>query len=391
MPRPTAIALPLESLLRPEPIPQIQERFLTHPEFQLLATLLIVALAVLGVAGASRVRTAVRKRYGAQLAEASSVLSLGAILAVGVYALSVVWHVTFVLEYTLETMAIDRWLAAQQLVTGAIVVGAYLAIRFVNRSIDKLAETNAFTKHQSEVAYHVADVAIVGFAATVLLTLWGIDLTNIFIGAGAITAIVALTARETLRAMLAGFILLFSRPFYVGDWIEVDGTTGIVTDVTIFTTEIQTFDDRSVLVPNDQVTSKALTNFSKNDQLRIDVEVGVDYDDDLSRARSVAVEAAEEVESVKRSPNPQVIATRFGDSAVVLECRVWIGDPTMRRKLQTKTDVIEAIHEAFDREGISIPYPQRAHTARNDGLSVDPTRGAERSLSGLEDGATGDD
>ncbi|ELY69257.1 mechanosensitive ion channel family protein [Natrinema versiforme] len=357
---------PLRSSLRPEPIPWLQETYLSSFEAQVVATLLVVAVLPVGIRAASHVRSIVRRRNGRQLAEASAVLVLASIVFLSVYAFSVIWQVTYVLSVTLETMLIDRWLAAQQLISVAVVVIAYLAIRFVNRSIDKLAQTNALTKHQSEVAYHVTDIGIVAFAGTVLLTLWGIDLTNIFIGAGAITAVVALTARETLTAMLAGFILLFSRPFAVGDWIEVDETTGIVTDVTIFTTKIQTFGDKHVLIPNDQVTNNPLTNYSKNDQLRIDVDVGVDYTDDLEHARSVIVDAVGDLEEIKNAPNPQVIAKRFDESAVVLECRVWIGDPTMRRKLDAQTAMIEAIMDAFDREGITIPYPQRVHAARDD-------------------------
>ncbi|WP_049990501.1 mechanosensitive ion channel family protein [Natrinema salifodinae] len=361
-----SIVLSLQSPLRPDPILRLQELYFSSFETQVFATLFLIALLPLGAEVASHVRTRVRRRYGRQLAEASSVLVLAAVVVADVYAFSVVWHVTYMLRYTLDVMLIDRWLAARQLVSAAVAVTAYLAIRFVNRSIDKLAQTDAITKHQSEVAYHVTDICIVGFAGTILLSLWGIDLTNIFIGAGAITAVVALTARETLAAMLAGFILLFSRPFYVGDWIAIDETTGIVTDVTIFTTKIQTFGDRHVLVPNDQVTSSPLINYSRNDQLRVDVEVGVGYDTDLEHARAVVADAVADLEEIKNAPNPQVVATRFDDSAITLECRVWIGDPTMRRKLDAQTAVIEAIVDAFDREGIEIPYPQRVHAARDD-------------------------
>ncbi|WP_126663459.1 mechanosensitive ion channel family protein [Haloterrigena salifodinae] len=371
--------------LRPKPILDLQRTYLDLLSSQLLATALLTVLLVAGIGVASRVRDLARRRRGRQIAEASYVFVLGGLVTGGVYGFSVIWRVTYILEYTLSAMMIDRWLAAQQLVTLAIVLSAYLAMRFVNRSIDKLAQTRALTKHQSEVAYHVSDVAIVAFAATMILALWGIDLTNIFIGAGAITAVVALTARETLTAMLAGFILLFSRPFYVGDWIEVNETTGIVTDVTIFTTKIQTFDDKHVLVPNDEVTDSQLVNYSQNDQLRVDVEVGVDYDTDIDRARSIVVDATEDLETVKNAPNPQVIAREFGESAILLECRVWIADPTMRRRHQARTAVIEAIMTAFDREGIDIPYPHRVHAPREESFPVDGGIDRGSAVSPLED------
>ncbi|MCU4975602.1 mechanosensitive ion channel family protein [Halobacteria archaeon AArc-m2/3/4] len=371
----------LQSPLRPDPIPWIQETYLSSLESQLLATGLLVVVALLATVGIRRSVPSVRRRYGPQIAEASAVAGLLVVVLGSIYAFSVIWHVTFVLRRTLAAMAFDRWIVTLNLVTITIAVVAYLCIRFVNRSIDKLAETRALTNHQSEVAYHVADVAIVGSAATLALTLWGIDLTNIFIGAGAITAIVALTARETLTSMLAGFILLFSRPFRVGDWIEVNDRSGIVKDVTIFNTKIQTFGDKHVLIPNDEITSSQLTNFSRNDQLRVEIEIGVDYETDLEYARDVIVDAVCDLESIKRTPNPQVVAKRFGDSAVLLELQLWIGDPTKRRTWDARTDAIEAVMAAFDREGISIPYPHRVHSPRDD--DGYPIRGMERDEMGL--------
>lgn len=368
---PGGTVVPLQSPLRPDPIPELQQAYLASTEVQLFVTVLLVGLVVLGLRLGRRLETALSDRYGRQIAEAGRIVWLLVVIVAGVYLFSVIWHVTFMLLVVLETLAFDRWTAIQQLVTISVVLIAYLVMRFVNRSIDKLAEGSSITEHQSEVAYHVADVGIAAVAATVILTIWGVNLTNIFIGAGAITAIIGLAARETFAAMIAGFVLLFSRPFRVGDWIAVDADgdedrSGIVTDVTIFNTKIQTFSDEYVLIPNDEITSSQLKNLSRNDQLRVDVEVGVDYTADTEHAREVMVEAVDGLESIKRSPNPQAVAKRFDDSSIVLELRVWIGDPTMRRKWKARTDVIEAIKSAFDREGITIPYPQRVHAPRDE-------------------------
>jgi small conductance mechanosensitive channel len=375
---PGGVPLPLQSPLRPDPIPDLQQAYLTSIEVQLLVTVLLVGLVALGLTFGRRLEMLLSDRYGTQIAEGGRILWLLVVIVAGVYLFSVIWHVTFMLRIVLETLAFDRWTAIQQLVTVSVVLIAYLLMRFVNRSIDKLAENSSITEHQSEVAYHVADVGIAAGATTVILTVWGVNLTNIFIGAGAITAIVGLAARETLAAMIAGFVLLFSRPFRVGDWIAVDtddeeNRSGIVTDVTIFNTKIQTFSDEYVLIPNDEITSSQLKNLSRNDQLRVEVEVGVDYTADIEHARDVMVDAVSDLESIKSSPNPKAVAKRFGDSSIVLELRIWIGDPTMRRKWRAQTDAIEAIKAAFDREGITIPYPQRVHAPRDgeEGFRVD--------------------
>lgn len=365
--------------LRPEWIIDIQQTYFATTGLQLLATVVIALGVALSLTAGRRLEDRLVERYGRQLAEIGRITWLLVVLVSGVYSLGVVWHVTFLIQVVLDTVAIDRWTATQQLITIAVVLSAYLLMRFVNRSIDKLANTSSITQHQSEVAYHVADVGIALAAGTVILTVWGVDLTNIFIGAGAITAIVGLAARETLAAMLAGFILLFSRPFRVGDWIEVKDHSGIVTDVTIFNTKIQTFGDKHVLVPNDIITESDLTNLSRNDQLRVEVEVGIDYDTDITHAREVAVEAVSDLDSIKSSPPPEVVAKRFADSSILLELRVWIGNPTMRRKWDARTEGIEAVKQAFDDEGITIPYPQRVQSARGDGFPVDEPQ-SERSV-----------
>ncbi|KYH25346.1 small-conductance mechanosensitive channel MscMJ [Halalkalicoccus paucihalophilus] len=357
--------------LRPDPIPEIQQTYFSTIGIQLLTTAVLVVLVVLSLTFGRRLESIVEDRYDRHIGEASRIVWLLFVIAAGIYVLSVVWHVTYFVRLVLETLVIGRWTAIQQLITASIVLVAYLLIRFVNRSIDELQGTSSLTKHQSEVAYHVADIGIALGAMTLILTLWGVDLTNIFIGAGAITAIVGLAARETLAAVLAGFILLFSRPFRVGDWIEVQNHSGIVKDVTIFNTKIQTFSDEHVLVPNDIITESDLTNLSRNDQLRVEVEVGIDYETDVHHAREVVVEAVEDLDSIRSSPDPHVIAKRFADSSILLEVRVWIGEPTMRRRWNARTDAIEAIKVAFDREGITIPYPQRVQSARGERFPVE--------------------
>lgn len=370
--------------LRPDPVLDVQQTYFSDVGGQLLATAVLVALVVLSLKFGRRLEAIVGDRYDRHIGEASRIVWLLFVIVASIYALSVVWHVTYFIRLVLETLAIGRWTAIQQLITVSIVLVAYLLIRFVNRSIDELQGTSSLTKHQSEVAYHVADIGIALGSVTLVLTLWGVDLTNIFIGAGAITAIVGLAARETLAAVLAGFILLFSRPFRVGDWIEVQNHSGVVKDVTIFNTKIQTFGDEHVLVPNDIITESDLTNLSRNDQLRVEVEVGIDYDTDIHYAREVVADAVSDLESIRSSPDPQVVAKRFADSSILLELRVWIGGPTMRRKWNAQTEAIEAIKEAFDREGITIPYPQRVQSARGDGFDVDVPSSDQTTAAGVE-------
>jgi len=157
---------------------------------------------------------------------------------------------------------------------------------------------------------------------------------------------------------------MFSRPFTIGDWVEIDEDEGIITEITIMNTRMRNFDGETIIMPNDRVSNSAITNRSEQGHLRIRIEVGIDYETDPDHAEEVALEAMEEVESIARSPPPQVVPTRFGDSAVVLEVRFWIDRPTPPRRWRATREVIHAVKERFEAEGITIPFPQRTLSNR---------------------------
>jgi small-conductance mechanosensitive channel len=175
-----------------------------------------------------------------------------------------------------------------------------------------------------------------------------------------------MAARQTLGALLAGFVLMFSRPFEIGDWVEVDGMEGIVTDISIVNTRIQTFSGEYVMIPNDIVSGEKIVNKSRKGRLRVEVEVGVDYDADVERAADLAKQTMKDCDEVLTVPTPQVVLKEFGDSAIVLGLRGWIDKPSARRQWRARTEVIEEVKKAFDREGVKIPFPQRELAGREE-------------------------
>ena len=328
------------------------------------------ALVLLGVVVylVDRAGRPFKNRYSSRLTEASQAGFIAVWVVATVYLLTVIWRRADGAAHLItRALSIKPWTGIRILLIISVVVIAYLLVRLLNRSIDRLSEEHgAITDHQSEVAYHVADVGVFVLAGFISLAVWGVSLGNLFLSAGVLGAVVGLAGRETIGAVTAGFVLLFSRPFHVGDWIEVEDHEGVVRDVTIVNTKLRTFDDEHVLIPNDEITSNPLVNRSENDRLRIDLEVGVDYETDLDRAMEVAQEAMTDVEAVREIPTPRVISKRFAESGVVLELRWWIGDPSAQRLWKAKTAVITDVKAAFDREGISIPYPQRTLSAREE-------------------------
>jgi small-conductance mechanosensitive channel len=275
------------------------------------------------------------------------------------------------------TAAIDRvapsqvWLP-RALLTGVVQVGVWVLTRTVRRFLNGIVEDyRAVDQHRREVLYRVSQVSLYVLGGAVVLALWQIDLGGLLVGAGVAGIVIGLAARQTLGAVIAGFVLMFSRPFEIGDWVSIGDTEGIVTGITVVNTRLQTVDAEMVVVPNDEVSSRVITNYSHRGRLRVRVPVSLEYDTDLERAADIAREAMTTVEDVMEAPAPAAVLTDFGDSGIGLECRFWLRNPSPRKRWRAQTAVMEAIKDAYDDAGITIPFPQRTLGARDASIQVD--------------------
>ena len=293
------------------------------------------------------------------------------LFGVALLALLVIWGLIDVAGSVLEFVGISIPVVTRTGLTGLIVLFAYIASDLLKNSIKELSNgANRVTDHQQEIVIRLGTLAVFAFAITASLTLWGLDLSGLLVGAGFLGIVVGMAARQTLGSLIAGFVLMFSRPFEIGDWVEIGDSEGIVTDITIMNTRMRNFDGESIVMPNDRVSNAAVTNRSEQGHLRIRVEVGIDYDTDPAFAEEIALEEIESVDSVTNSPPPAVVPTGFGDSAVVLEMRFWIDRPSPPRRWRATRAVIHNVKERFEKEGIGIPFPQRTLSDRSEGSSV---------------------
>jgi len=277
-----------------------------------------------------------------------------------------VWRVSGEVIDALGFLRITPQEGIKALVTFIVLAGALTATRLTKRSVKYGAARVAITPHQREVAHHAIQVFVLVPAAGFIIALWGIPVSNIFLGAGVLGIVLGFAARKTLSGILSGFVILFARPFEVGDWIRLGDREGIVTDITVYNTQIRTFNEEHILVPNDSVTENEIVNYSKTDRLRLETAVGVDYGTDINTAARVAVGAMERVENVASQPPPDVIREEFADSAVVLRLRYWITTPTVQAKWRAQNAVVESVKTAFESEGIKIPFPQRELAGREE-------------------------
>ncbi|MEF8856201.1 MAG: mechanosensitive ion channel family protein [Haloplanus sp.] len=331
-----------------------------------VATLMVVAV-VLGVRYGVRRWRRRRESTAERSVPALAVSALVTLTtAIGIVAVILLWDLVGPLQRSYQRLGLQD-VAGRVLLSVVLLAATYAMTGLVGRVIGELTgKRSAMSEHQREIVYRLTQVTLYTLALLVVVGLFTRDLGSLLVGAGFLGIVVGMAARQTLGAVLAGFVLMFSRPFEIGDWIEIGDREGIVTDITIVTTRIQTFDGEYVMLPNDEVSGQAITNRTRKGRLRIEVEVGVDYDHDPGRAAEVAREAVRELDEILKVPTPQVVAKRFGDSAVVLGVRVWIDNPSARRMWRARTAVIEAVTDAFDEEGIKIPFPQRELMGRTE-------------------------
>ena len=243
-----------------------------------------------------------------------------------------------------------------------IIIG--IAIFFVGKFIvRKLADFAAKVMQKSKL-----DKTLISFAEDVIFALgivvvviaalnqMGIDTTSLAAVLAAAGLAIGLSLQGSLSNLAAGIMIILFRPFKVGDYIEAGGTEGDVEDISIFTTIFATKDNKKVIVPNNEITSGIITNYSAKRKRRIDLVIGVGYDDDLAKTKKILTKVASAHKSVLKTPELQVAVAELGDSSVNLVVRPWV---KTNDYWDVRFDLTEQIKVALDKEGISIPYPQR--------------------------------
>lgn len=350
-------------------IQNVQSMFGTTPAQYAATAGAIVAFGVL-VATTHWLGRRLKERYSSDAVEVvqSAVVTVSAVLISGF--LVAVWRVSNEVLEALGFLSVTPEDGIKALVTVIVLTGGLTVTRLTKRSIKYGSGRVTITPHQREVAHHAIQIGVLVPTLVFVVALWGIPVSNIFLGAGVLGIVIGFAARKTLSGILSGFVILFARPFEVGDWIRVSEREGIVTDITVYNTQIRTFSEEHVLVPNDTVTQNDVVNYSKTDRLRLETTVGVDYETDIDAAARVAVGAMERVDAVATQPPPDVIRQEFADSAVLLRLRYWITTSTVQTKWRAQNAVVGAVKSAFEAEGVKIPFPQRELTGREEAGGV---------------------
>jgi len=198
--------------------------------------------------------------------------------------------------------------------------------------------------------------AVVAFVVIAVLNLFGVETTSAIAVLGAAGFAVGLAMQGTLSNFSAGVMLLVFRPFRVGDAVDVAGTFGTVQEVGIFSTTMATPDNVRIIVPNSTIYGQTIKNFSANERRRVDLTVGIGYDDDIATAIRTIERVVTADARVLADPAPVVAVHELGDSSVNLVVRPWC---VKEDYWAVYWDLTRRLKEELEAAGCSIPYPQR--------------------------------
>lgn len=204
----------------------------------------------------------------------------------------------------------------------------------------------------SKILYGLALVFVVIAALNKL----GVQTASLIAVLGAAGLAIGLALQGSLSNFAAGIMLVVFKHFRIGDVITVNNMTGVVEDMNIFTTTLHTFTNEKLVIPNSILTGNILTNISAREQRRVDLMIGVSYEDDYDRVMGALQEVVAADGRILKTPAPQVQLENLADSSVVFAVRVWTRNSDWGN---VKSDLQREIKRIFDREGISIPYPRR--------------------------------
>ena len=239
----------------------------------------------------------------------------------------------------LAIFIIGRWIA--KAITG-----------FFRKMLSKAQADDMLVGFLGNIAYGL----ILTFVVIAALSQLGIETTSLAAILAAAGLAIGLALQGSLSNFAAGVMIVIFRPFAKGDYIEAAGTAGSVHDISIFTTTLKTPDNKTVIIPNSSVTGGNITNFSAEAKRRVDLVFGIGYNDDIKKAKQVLEGILAADERVLEDPASTVAVSELADSSVNFVVRPWVKTADY---WDVYWDITEAVKESFDKEGISIPFPQQ--------------------------------
>ena len=242
------------------------------------------------------------------------------------------------------------------IITILILIIGFWIIKYINRGVAKIFEKKDLEStlkifFQNLISYSLKIILVISVASII-----GIKMTSFIAILAAVTFAIGMGFQGTLGNLASGVLLLVFRPFKVGDYIEGAGKSGTVHDVQLFFTTLKTADKKTITIPNGQLASHTIINYSIEPVRRLDITVGIGYNDDIDKARKVLQSLIDADVRALKEPASEIHVTNLGDSSVDVQMRIFVNSADY---WSLKFYLTELVKKTFDSEGISIPFPQQ--------------------------------
>jgi small conductance mechanosensitive channel len=261
------------------------------------------------------------------------------------------------MENYLET--IKTWLLSygpNVLAALIIFVAGWIVAKVARSMVRRLLQRAQMDETLSVFLSRLVYMLFLAFVVVAAIQKLGVDTTSFAAIIAAAGLAIGFALQGSLSNFAAGVMIIALRPFKVGDFIEAGGVAGAVEAVSVFATELKTPDNKKIILPNSAITSGNITNYSAEEIRRIDLVVGIGYEDDIRKAKSVLEAILSEDKRVLEDPASTVAVAELGDSSVNLVVRPWVKSENY---WPAKFDLTERIKLRLDEEDINIPFPQR--------------------------------
>ena len=252
-------------------------------------------------------------------------------------------------------------------VTGVLRVAAVLVVFLLGRMLIRhiirgfraaLERNRSIDKGMEQFLLSAVRFVLYAFLIMAILTVLGVPSASIAAAIASAGVAVGLALQGSLSNLAGGIILLYTRPFVVGDYVKTSGGEGFVQDIGLIYTVLRQFDNTAVSVPNSTLTNGVITNCTARNERRISFDVGIGYGADIDKARSVILDVIRNHTETDQDKAPAVAVTDLQDSAVNLSVLVWVKDMAYGDQLGLRNNLREEVKKRLDAEGVEIPFPQ---------------------------------
>tara|TARA_B110000285_G_C15034591_1_gene568552 strand:- start:303 stop:1148 length:846 start_codon:yes stop_codon:yes gene_type:complete len=258
-------------------------------------------------------------------------------------------------------MALD--MLPSLLKAGLIFFIGLWVVRFINRMVHRFFLKKDYDLTLERFLQSFINISLKGILFVLVITQLGVKSSSLVAIVGAAGLAIGLALQGSLANFAGGVLILIFKPFKVGDWIEAQGVSGTVKDISIFTTKINTFGNQAAIIPNGNLSNHTIVNYNIEETRRDKITVGISYNSNIKDAKDILLRICEAHEGILKDPAPVVYVGNLADSAVELSLRFWANNEDF---WDAHFHVMETLKIEFDAAGIEIPFPQRViHTLGN--------------------------